>query len=145
MSDHYATLGVPRDATQEQVRVAFVEFSSCEHPDLLPPHASAAVRAARTARFAAVSEAYAVLRDEGRRAEYDRTGGPADPVELLAYSGEVAATIGALRGAGEPIGAFAQRMAVNAFGDLCRAAQTPDGKRQILAHLSRFARPPDRT
>lgn len=62
MEDHYETLGVPRDATQEQIRAAFRRVASEAHPDR---------QGGSTERMQAVNAAYAVLSDEERRAAYD--------------------------------------------------------------------------
>lgn len=75
--DHYATLGVPYDATPEELRAAYRQLAKKLHPDAT---SSAALN---TERFAAVSEAYEVLSDRSRRAAYDegrrRHGYPRTP------------------------------------------------------------------
>lgn len=65
LADHYKTLGVPRDASAEQVRVAYRELARRLHPDV-----NKAVDANQ--RFAVVQHAYEVLIDEQARIEYDR-------------------------------------------------------------------------
>ena len=142
MTDHYQTLGVPRTASEAEVRKAFRDYSSAEHPDLLPRTASDAIRAARTARFQAVSAAYAVLSDPEKRAAYDRDGGTLDVNDLLAYGGEVAATVGALRGPNEAPADFATRMALNGAREAFRFVQTPEGKRAISGLFARLAGTP---
>lgn len=75
--DYYAILGVPEDATGEQVRKAFQQKARKLHPDVnKEPDAEE--------RFKEVSEAYAVLSDPEKRKRYDamRSGSPfgyADP------------------------------------------------------------------
>lgn len=64
--DHYAVLGVARDATRPQVRAAYLAVMRRSHPDRAPgdPRAHARARAA--------TAAWEVLRDPQRRAAYDR-------------------------------------------------------------------------
>lgn len=69
--DYYRVLGVPRDATPEQIKKAFRKLARQHHPDV-----SKAPDAA--ARMKAVNEAYSVLSDPELRAAYD-AGGTAHP------------------------------------------------------------------
>lgn len=64
---HYETLGVPPDATPEQINKAYRQAARGCHPD----HHEGAEAAAM---FKRVSAAYEVLSDADRRAHYDRTG-----------------------------------------------------------------------
>jgi DnaJ domain len=64
--DPYRVLGVSRDATATDITRAYRRLARAAHPDTAPPGAGA------TARFRAVSEAYQVLSNPARRAEYDR-------------------------------------------------------------------------
>lgn len=65
--DYYETLGVPRDASQDDIRAAYRRLARQNHPDVnKAPEAED--------RFKEVSEAYEVLRDKEKRAEYDRFG-----------------------------------------------------------------------
>jgi molecular chaperone DnaJ len=63
--DYYAALGVPRDADAAAVKKAYRKLATELHPDKNPNNAEA------EARFKDVSEAYDVLSDSKRRAEYD--------------------------------------------------------------------------
>jgi curved DNA-binding protein len=65
--DYYETLGVPRDASAEEIRRAYRRLARKNHPDVnKEPGAED--------RFKQISEAYEVLRDEDKRARYDRLG-----------------------------------------------------------------------
>ena len=64
--DYYKTLGVPRDATTEDIKKAFRRIARETHPDANPGDAVA------EERFRQAAEAYEVLSDPSRRARYDR-------------------------------------------------------------------------
>ncbi len=66
--DYYDVLGVPRDATPEQIKKAYRALAKKYHPDRNPGDRSA------EARFKQVQEAYDVLSDPQKRALYDRYG-----------------------------------------------------------------------
>lgn len=66
MKDYYAVLGVPRDASADDVKKAFRRLARETHPDANPGDAEA------EARFREIAEAYEVLSDPQRRARYDR-------------------------------------------------------------------------
>lgn len=71
--DHYVTLGVLRDATQEEIRRAYLEAAQRLHPDKN-------VAAGETEIFLGVQQAYEVLSNPKRRAQYDATLPPEIPV-----------------------------------------------------------------
>jgi molecular chaperone DnaJ len=65
--DYYETLGLPRSATQEDIKRAFRQLAREHHPDVnQDPRADE--------RFKEINEAYQVLGDPEQRAMYDRTG-----------------------------------------------------------------------
>src|ERR1700694_5272363 len=65
--DYYETLGVPRDASAADIRRAYRKLARKYHPDVnKEPNAED--------RFKQISEAYEVLRDDDKRARYDRLG-----------------------------------------------------------------------
>lgn len=68
--DHYATLGVPPDATTAQIKKAYRKLARQHHPDTNPGDPGAATR------FKTITEAYEVLTDPARRKAYDATRPP---------------------------------------------------------------------
>ncbi|KAK9373090.1 DnaJ domain-containing protein [Lipomyces chichibuensis] len=70
LPDHYKVLNCQPNASQAQIRDAYKRAALATHPDRFQPSSTAADTATRN--FQRVSDAYFVLGDPGRRAEYDR-------------------------------------------------------------------------
>jgi DnaJ-class molecular chaperone len=68
MADYYETLGVKRDATEEEIKKAYRKLARQYHPDRNPGDKQA------EAKFKDVQNAYDVLSDKTKRAQYDRFG-----------------------------------------------------------------------
>ncbi len=66
--DYYATLGVARDASADDLKKAYRKLAMQLHPDRNPGDKKA------EARFKDINEAYDVLKDDQKRAAYDRFG-----------------------------------------------------------------------
>ena len=68
--DYYEALGVPRTATEKEIKTAYRKLARQHHPDL---HQGDAKKAAEE-KFKTINEAYEVLSDADKRAKYDRLG-----------------------------------------------------------------------
>lgn len=62
MKDHYSTLGVAKTATQDEIKSAYRKLAKQYHPDL----------GGDADKFKSINEAYDVLGDPAKRADYDR-------------------------------------------------------------------------
>lgn len=65
MKDHYQTLGVSREATEEEIKKAFRALAKKYHPDV------AEDKKAAEEKFKQISEAYEILSDQQKRRNYD--------------------------------------------------------------------------
>ena len=64
--DFYATLGVTKEASSEEIKKAYKKLARENHPDLNPGDTEA------EKKFKEISEASSVLGDEKKRQEYDQ-------------------------------------------------------------------------
>jgi curved DNA-binding protein len=108
--DYYSVLGVPRTATQDQIKKAFRKAARKHHPDTNTGDAEA------ERQFKLVNEANAVLSDPDKRALYDRLG----------KDWEAYARAGATAGAGARGGSTGS---ANPFGGYAASGGGPGGVR----------------
>ncbi|MBK9606252.1 MAG: molecular chaperone DnaJ [Betaproteobacteria bacterium] len=109
--DYYQTLGVNRDATDEDIKKSYRKLAMKFHPDRNPDNKES------EEKFKEAKEAYEVLADAKKRAAYDQFG----------HAG-VDQTVGGGAGAGAGFGGFADAFG-DIFGDLFGGARGGGGGR----------------
>ena len=92
--DYYDVLGVPRSASEKDIRQAYRKLARQYHPDLNPNDKQA------EARFKEIGQAYEVLSDAEKRQSYDRWGHDFEKIEQARKAGAGAASAGG----GSPFG-----------------------------------------
>ncbi|RKH06578.1 tetratricopeptide repeat protein, partial [Corallococcus sp. CA053C] len=123
--DHFSVLGVPQDASRDQVKAAFLSLAKVFHPDRLPPSLPHLAQK-MTSVFESIREAYEVLHDDARRKSYQQTlqGAQALPKPPSAAAG------------GRPGGARADTNAE----DLFKMGEVYFRKRDFLAAVEHYER-----
>jgi curved DNA-binding protein len=91
--DYYAVLGVPRTASQADIKKAFRKLARQHHPDAKPGDTAA------ERRFKEVNEANEVLSDPAKRRQYDELGANWEAISRARASGAPGAP-------GSPFGGF---------------------------------------
>jgi DnaJ-class molecular chaperone len=71
--DYYQVLGIPRTASEDDIRKEYRNLARKHHPDLNPGDKLA------EDRFKEINEAYEVLSDSGKRKQYDQLGPDSNP------------------------------------------------------------------
>lgn len=67
MADHYQTLGISKNASQDEIKKAYKKLAKQYHPDLNKDSGS-------EDKFKEINEAYQILGNEEKRAQYDQFG-----------------------------------------------------------------------
>ena len=121
--DYYATLDVPRTASQADIKTAFRRLARKHHPEVNKTDPSA------EARFKEVNEAYAVLGEPDKRKAYDALGSDWEAYQRAGPS----PTGGGRRGGTGGSGAFPGGMRVEFQGDAADLAGFSDFFRTFFA------------
>src|SRR6476646_5727503 len=79
--DYYAVLGVPRTATEKDIKTAYRKLARKHHPDVNPGDKKS------ENQFKEIGEAYSVLSDADKRAKYDRWGHNWEKIEQANAAG----------------------------------------------------------
>ena len=74
--DYYAVLGVPRDASDADVRAAYIRLVKLSHPDRLGTSPDPTAWRSANEQLAQFNEAFFVLGDPVRRKQYDNGHAP---------------------------------------------------------------------
>lgn len=109
--DYYKTLGVEKGASADDIKKAYRKLAMKYHPDQNKDNPEA------EAKFKEVSEAYEILKDEQKRAAFDRYG-------AAAFDGSMGGAPGG--GAGAAAGAFSD-IFEDMFGDFMGGGRGPGG------------------
>lgn len=80
--DYYKILGIPKDATDDEIKKAYRKLAIQYHPDRQQDK-SEEERVAAEEKFKEIAEAYEVLSDKEKRAEYD------NPMREFNFSGGI--------------------------------------------------------
>ena len=137
--DLYAALGVPRTATEAEIKKAYRKLARKYHPDVNPGNRDA------EERFKSISEAHDVLSDAEKRKLYDEFGMAGvqsgfDADQARAYRdyahGRAAGGAGAGFAAGGPGGGFGYANFEDLFGDIFseRGGRAPAARGEDLEY-----------
>jgi curved DNA-binding protein len=110
--DYYATLGVPKTASQAEIKKAFRKLARDFHPDKNPGDKAA------EKKFKDVNEAHAVLSDKEKRQRYDTLGADWEAFSRQGGGG------GDPFGPGGPFAGFAQGFGAGARGARGQSGQS---------------------
>jgi molecular chaperone DnaJ len=117
--DYYATLGVPKNASQAEIKKAYRKLAQQHHPDTAKGDPSA------EERFKEISSAYDVLGDGEKRAAYDRVR----EMGAAGFGGFPGAGPAGGNGTGFPGGFRYETVDVGDLGDLLGdPGHAPDGR-----------------
>ncbi len=125
--DYYAILGVPRTATQEEVRARFLELARRQHPDRFQGEEKAKAED----EFQEITQAFNILSDPSRRREVDAGLAQPDAPAAVEDKGE-AAKVYLRRG----IKAYRQKNYVEAADNFERATEADPSDARAWSYLA---------
>ena len=125
--DFYATLALPRNATEEQIRQRFRELARQRHPDRFQGEAKARAEA----QFQEITQAFNVLIDPARRRNHDLELARPEPGSTGADPRQLA-RVYLQRG----IKAYKEKNNFEAADSFARATQADPGNAQAWHHLA---------
>ena len=105
--DYYKTLGVPRNASQDEIKKAFRKLARQHHPDA----------GGDEAKFKEINEAYEVLSDEKKRNLYDQYGTASESQIPHGWGGY----------GGQPGGGYVDFSDFGSWADILESIRSGDG------------------
>jgi molecular chaperone DnaJ len=123
--DLYEILGVPRDASQEDIKKAYRRLAREYHPDVSQSHDA-------EDRFKEIAGAYEILSDPQKRQQYDRYGQGGGPMDFP--FGDMADIFEAFFGGGFTRGATTRRTRVRRGEDVFTSVQLTFEEAAFGAH-----------
>jgi molecular chaperone DnaJ len=123
--DLYEILGVPRDASQEEIKKAYRRLAREYHPDVSQSHDA-------EDRFKEIAGAYEILSDPAKREQYDRYGQGVGPMDFP--FGDMADIFEAFFGGGFARGTTARRTRVRRGEDVFTTIQLTFEEAAFGAH-----------
>jgi len=111
MADPYKTLGVARTASEKEIKSAYRKLAKEHHPDRNKDNPKAAER------FSAATQAYDLLSDKEKRAQFDRGEIDADGNPVNPFGGMGGGSRGFGRGGYGPGGPYGGGQRASGYGD----------------------------
>ncbi len=136
LDDPYKTLGVARDASQEDIRRAYRKLAKQHHPDLNPGNTAA------EERFKAISAANVLLSDPIKRGQFDRgeidAAGQAQP-SRPSYRDYAESEHGRRYGPSRQAGGWSAEDINDIFGAMFNEGPRTTGKHRMRGHDEHYS------